>query len=73
MRIIRKALSRAWSWWLERRSRWTPVRQEGQTLAEYSMIITLIAVAVVILAVVVFREALAGTFTSVAGCLSGSC
>jgi len=48
-------------------------RQEGQTLAEYSMIITLIAVGVVVLAVVVFRDALTGAFNSVIPCLNGTC
>ncbi len=46
---------------------------DGQTLAEYSLIITTIAVAVTILSVVVFRNALAAAFNSVIPCLTGSC
>ena len=43
---------------------------EGQTLAEYSLIISTVAVAVVIVSVVAFREVLADTFNSVADCLN---
>lgn len=43
---------------------------EGQTLAEYSLIISTVAVAVVIISVVAFREVLADTFNSVADCLN---
>ena len=43
---------------------------EGQTLAEYSLIISTVAVATVIVAVVAFREVLADTFNSVADCLN---
>lgn len=46
---------------------------DGQTLAEYSLIITAIAVAVVILALVAFRGALAGAFNAATGCLDGAC
>lgn len=48
-------------------------REQGQTLAEYSLIVTTIAVAVTVLAVVVFRDAIAGAFNSVLPCLTGSC
>ena len=46
---------------------------EGQTLAEYGLIVTTIAVAVVILAVIVFRNAVVGSFNSASSCLNGSC
>ncbi len=47
--------------------------EEGQTLAEYGLIMAVIAVAVVVLAVTVFRNAIVGAFNSATQCLSGSC
>ena len=47
--------------------------ENGQTLAEYSLIVTLVAVGVTVAALLFFRAALAGTYTSVAGCLLGAC
>lgn len=50
------------------------VRSEsGQTLAEYSLIITAIAVGLVLLAMLVFRDALADAFNLATACLDGSC
>ena len=46
--------------------------EEGQTLAEYSLIITVIAVGVVVTSVAVFRGALAGAFTTVADCIAAT-
>jgi len=46
---------------------------EGQTLAEYGLIVTTIAVGVVILAGILFRGALIGSFNSASSCLNGSC
>ncbi len=46
---------------------------DGQTLAEYSLIVTVIAVAVVIIAVIAFRGALVGGFGRATNCLDGSC
>ena len=45
----------------------------GQTLAEYGLIVTTIAVAVVIFAVIAFRGALIASFNSAGACLNGSC
>lgn len=47
--------------------------EEGQTLAEYGLIMAVIAVAVVIAAVVAFRGAIVGAFNGATKCLSGSC
>ena len=47
--------------------------EDGQTLAEYGLIVTLIAVAVTVLALIVFRGALIGSFTAATSCLNGSC
>ena len=44
--------------------------QRGQTLAEYSLILGLVAVGVVVPTVVIFREALSATFDTVTICLS---
>jgi Flp pilus assembly pilin Flp len=46
--------------------------ERGQTLAEYSLIISAIAVAAVVTAVMVFRAELAATFNSVTDCLNGT-
>ena len=43
---------------------------EGQTLAEYSLIISAVAVAVVITAVIVFRQAIADAWNDAADCLN---
>jgi Flp pilus assembly pilin Flp len=47
--------------------------EEGQTLAEYGLIMAVIAVAVVVAAVVAFRGAIVGAFTNATTCLGGSC
>ena len=47
--------------------------EKGQTLAEYGLIMAVIAVAVVITAVTLFRTAIIGAFNSATTCLSGSC
>jgi Flp pilus assembly pilin Flp len=47
--------------------------ESGQTLAEYSLIITAIAVGLVLLAMLVFRDALADAFNAATACLDGSC
>ncbi len=47
--------------------------EAGQTLAEYSLILTLVAVGVVAISVVFFTTALAGAYDSVTACLGGSC
>ena len=47
--------------------------EEGQTLAEYSLIISVIAVGAVLVGMLVFRQALADAFDSASRCLNGSC
>jgi Flp pilus assembly pilin Flp len=44
--------------------------EEGQTLAEYGLIMAVIAVAVVVGAGVIFRKAIIGAFSSASNCLS---
>ena len=46
--------------------------EKGETLAEYGLIMAVIAVAVVITAVTVFREAIVGAFESATACLGGN-
>lgn len=47
--------------------------EAGQTLAEYSLVLTLVAVGVVAISVVFFTTALAGAYDSVTACLGGFC
>ena len=47
--------------------------EEGQTLAEYGLIMAVIAIAVVVAAVVAFRGAIVNAFNAATTCLSGSC
>jgi len=47
--------------------------EEGQTLAEYGLIMAVISVAVVVGAVVVFRTAIIAAFEGATDCLDGSC
>ena len=44
--------------------------EDGQTLAEYGLIMAVIAVAVVVAAGVLFRSAIIGAFGSATNCLS---
>jgi len=44
--------------------------EQGQTLAEYGLIMAVIAVAVVVAAGVLFRSAIIGAFGSATNCLS---
>ena len=45
---------------------------KGQTLAEYGLIMAVIAVAVVVAAGVLFRNAIIGAFNSATNCLSAA-
>ena len=47
--------------------------EDGQTLAEYGLIMAVIAVAVVVAAVVAFRTQIIAAFNNASGCLDGSC
>ncbi|MCH8949150.1 MAG: Flp family type IVb pilin [Chloroflexi bacterium] len=47
--------------------------EKGQTLAEYGLIMAVIAVAVVITAVTLFRGAIITAFNSATDCLDGTC
>ena len=47
--------------------------EKGQTLAEYGLIMAVIAVAVVVTAVTLFRGAIVTAFNSASSCLDGTC
>ena len=47
--------------------------QQAQTLAEYGLIISLVAVGVVIPTMLLFRAELAAAFNSATSCLDGFC
>jgi Flp pilus assembly pilin Flp len=47
--------------------------EKGQTLAEYGLIMAVIAVAVVITAVTLFRGAIITAFNKATDCLDGTC
>ena len=49
------------------------IDSRGQTLAEYSLIVTIIAIGTTMLALIVFRNSLAGAFNAVLSCLDGTC
>ena len=49
------------------------IDSRGQTLAEYSLIITIVAVGTVMLAMFLFRTELADAFSSAGSCFDGSC
>ncbi len=50
-----------------------PRGERGQTLAEYSLLITVVAVGLVLLAMIVFRDALTDAFDAATACLDGTC
>ena len=45
----------------------------GQTLAEYGLIVTIVAVGVTVAALVFFRTQIAGAFSDATNCLNGGC
>jgi Flp pilus assembly pilin Flp len=48
-------------------------QQRAQTLAEYGLIISVIAVGVVIPTMLIFRQTLIDAYNAAASCLDGSC
>ncbi len=71
MRLLNEALLHALVGFQGLRARMQD--EEGQTLAEYGLIMAVIAVAVVTVAVIAFREAIIGAFNSSLDCLDGTC
>ncbi len=71
MRIINEVLLRALTGFQNLQTRMQD--EDGQTMAEYGLLMVVIAVAVVVLAIFVFRSAIVDAFTSAAACLNGDC
>jgi Flp pilus assembly pilin Flp len=71
MQLLNEALLRILTGWhgLQARAQ----DEEGQTLAEYGLIMAVIAIATVVLAVTVFRNAIVGAFEAGTNCLDGTC
>lgn len=71
MQLVNEALLRVLAGWhgLQARTK----DESGQTLAEYGLIMAVIAVAVVVAAVIAFRGAIVTAFTNATNCLDGSC
>ncbi len=47
--------------------------EDGQTLAEYGLILSVVTVAIVVSASITFRGAIIGAFDSATACLDGTC
>ena len=71
MQMINEALLRVLTGWHGLQARATD--EKGQTLAEYGLIMAVIAVSVVVLAVIAFRTAIVNAFNGAVDCLDGSC
>lgn len=71
MQLLNEALLRILTGWHGLKARLSD--EEGQTLAEYGLIMAVIAVAVVVTAVIAFRTAIINAFTSATDCLDGTC
>lgn len=71
MQFVNEALLRALIGWREFRIRLQD--EDGQTLAEYGLIMAVIAIAVVVTAVIAFRDAIADAFNASIDCLDGDC
>lgn len=70
MRLLNEALLRLMTW---EAPQIRVSEEKGQTLAEYGLIMAVIAVAVVVTAVTLFRGAIVTAFNSATNCLGGAC
>lgn len=71
VQLLNEALLRVLTGWHELQAR--AQDEKGQTLAEYGLIMAVIAVAVIATAVIVFRDAIISAFDGATACLDGSC
>jgi len=55
------------SWYLRTRD------EDGQTLAEYGLIMAVVSVAIVVAALIAFRGAITNAFYSATECMDGTC
>lgn len=68
MQLVNEALLRALVGWYNLRARLED--EHGQTLAEYGLILAVVAIGIVVAAVIAFRTAIIGAFDAVTACLS---
>ncbi len=71
MQLLNEALLRVLAGWHGLQARASD--EEGQTLAEYGLIMAVIAIAVTVTAVIAFRGAIIAAFNGAVNCLDGSC
>ena len=71
MQLLNEALLRVLTGWHELQARTKD--ENGQTLAEYGLIMAVIAVAVIAVAGIAFQGAIVGAFESATDCLDGTC
>ena len=69
MHVANEALLRVLTRWHGLRARLAD--EDGQTLAEYGLIISVIAVTVVVTALVLFRGAIVSAFGTIGQCIGG--
>ncbi len=70
MRMLNEALLQLMTW---EPPQFRVSDEKGQTLAEYGLIMAVIAVAVVVTAVTLFRTQIIAAFTAATACLTGTC
>ena len=68
MRMLNEAMLRVLSGWYSLKARAS--KEDGQTLAEYALILAVIALVGVAAAVLFFQNTISGAFTAIAGCIS---
>ena len=71
MQLLNEALLRVLTGWHGIQARTKD--ESGQTLAEYGLIMAVIAIAVVVAAVAAFRDNIIVAFENATDCLDGSC
>jgi Flp pilus assembly pilin Flp len=71
MQLLNEALLRVLTGWNGLQARLS--EEKGQTLAEYGLIMAVIAIAVVVTAIIAFRGAIIAAFNGATTCLSGTC
>lgn len=71
MQLLNEALLRVLTGWQGLQARL--LDEEGQTLAEYGLIMAFIAVTVIVGSVVFFRDGIVTSFNTATDCLDGSC
>lgn len=71
MRLINEALLRVLTGWQNLQARMTD--EEGQTLAEYGVLLAVVAAFIAAGVLIVFRGAIVTAFDAATACLDGSC